>query len=108
MQKAVTAYEKAAAFPDSAFHAHFNLGALYDNQAAAAAMAANDTMDEAAHALHSEAMAAALTAARPHFEKAHELNPTDTTVLDGLMQRTMMTGDLPEYEVYKARRAALE
>ena len=105
--KAIAAYDKAAAIESSAFLAHYNLGALYNNRAATAARLANATGSDLEYQVHQTELVLALTTALPHFEKAHELDPTDASVLDALLQATMMLGDMPAYEAYKAKRDAL-
>ena len=88
--------------------AHFNLGALYVNDAVALFQEANAEEDYLmAESLQAEGKAKFLLA-RPYLERALELEPGNRAVIQALMQIAIQTDDIEAYRRLQGMEAALE
>lgn len=83
-EKAKETYLKCIEMDPQYFNGYYNLGVMYYNEAVRLYEEANKINDqkeyEAARAKGDEALASAL----PHMEKAHEIDPTETTTMETL------------------------
>ncbi len=99
-EKAAESYKKAIELKPDYFDAYYNLGAMYFNQGAEMANEANKipprevSTFEAAKAKY----AAKFQEAKPHLEKALELNPTDENTLKSLVQLYGRTGEKEKFD----------
>lgn len=107
LDKAVEMYEKAIAIDANKQIAHFNLGAIYVNRAAELAKKANETNDNDEYEKFFNEMKDNFKLAMPHMEKAHELEPNDSNVLNALMTITLNLEMTEDYDAYKAKKDAL-
>ncbi len=105
--EAVLAYKKAFEIKPDYFDAYYNLGAMYFNQGAKLANAANTIKDNNAYAKAKKEFEAKFTEAKPYLEKAHELNPKDQSTLVSLKQLYATLNDTANYERVKKALDAL-
>jgi len=102
MAKAEEAYKQGLAINSNNFEINFNLGALYFNQAAEMANAANNIKSNDEFAKAKQAYDEKFKAAEPYLEKALELNPNDKSTLSSLKQLYVRTGEKEKYDRVKA------
>ena len=98
MNKSEQTYLRGLALNANNFELNYNLGAIYFNQGAEMANAANNLKDDAAN---KEAMAKAnakFLQSEPYLEKAFELNGTDKATLTSLKMLYARTGEKDKYE----------
>ncbi len=86
VDKAVTSYGKATSLKEDYFDAWYNLGALYNNQAADCIRKANETDDDAKYQELKNKADENFTLALEPLEKAHKLDETDKSTMLSLKQ----------------------
>ncbi len=102
MEAAGVSYKKAIENNPDYFDAYYNLGALYFNDGARMANAANNIKDNAKYAAAKSAFEAKFKEAQPFLEKALQLNPKDQSTLISLKQLYATINDTVNYERVKA------
>lgn len=102
--KAIEMYNKAIVLDDNKSLAHFNLGALYINDAADAGKKSNEESDFEKAQYYMDEMNKYMEKAYPHMKKCNELEPCDTTTIQSLLQITLSLELLDEYKKYKEMR----
>lgn len=101
-------YEKAIEIDPNYFDAVFNLGAMYFNQGVEMNNAANDITDNKKYNAARAEAKKVFEQARPFLEKAHQLDPTDSSAIVSLAQLYALTGDNDKYKEMKAKEEALK
>ena len=99
--------EAAIAIDPTQVAGAFNLAALYQNEAARLAQAANETEDPEEFNQLQEEVKFMMMKARPHFETAWALDPTNISVARALEQITLTLGDDEAAKTWRARRETL-
>lgn len=98
---AVLAYKKAFEIKTDYFDAYYNLGALFFNQGAKMANAANTIKDNTQYAKAKKEFESKFNEAKPYLEKALELSPKDQSTLVSLKQLYATVNDTVNYERVK-------
>lgn len=106
-ERAIAQYEKAIQVDASEQMAHYNLAALYVNQAVEISDQANSTDDSAEAQSLSREVEALFQLALPHMRKALAAKPDDLGALNALMQITVFLGLIDEYNTYVQQRKLL-
>ena len=106
MDDAVAAYERAIAIDSEYFDSVYNLGALYFNQGVEMNNEANEIEDNKAYAAKREEAKEVFKQAKPHLEKAHELDATDLGAMSSLSQLYALLGETEKYTEMKAKLEA--
>ena len=101
--EAVAAYQAAIAIDPNYFDAVYNLGAYYFNQGVEMNNAANEIEDNDEYNKAREAAKGVFEQARPHLEKAHELDASDTGAIASLQQLYALIGETEKYQEMKAK-----
>lgn len=109
MAKAEKAYMDGLAASGGSYEMNYNLGAMYFNQAADLANAANNTKNDADYQKAKNLSDAKFKQAKPYLEKALELNPRKTAddqqlydgALNSLKQLYVRIGDMENYNKIK-------
>src|SRR5690554_239138 len=83
-EKALADYQKALELKDDYFEPLLNIGVIYYNQGAEEMNSANDIKDNKAYEIAKKAANETFRKSLPYMEKAHELKPEDTMVLETL------------------------
>jgi tetratricopeptide (TPR) repeat protein len=105
-EDALAAYSKAIEIDPEYFDAVYNLGAMYFNEGVEMNNAANEIEDNKAYAAKREEAKAVFREAKPHLEKAHELDPTDLGAMSSLSQLYALLGETEKYTEMKAKLEA--
>lgn len=98
MNKAEQTYLRGLAMNVNNFELNYNLGAIYFNQGAELANAANNSKDDAAFEAAKAKANAKFLQSEPYLEKAFELNGTDKATLNSLKLLYARTGEKEKYE----------
>ena len=98
MNKAEQTYLRGLALNANNFELNYNLGAIYFNQGAEMANAANNIKDNAAFEAAKAKASAKFLQSEPYLEKAFELNGTDKATLTSLKMLYARTGEKEKYE----------
>jgi len=106
--KSEEAYKKAIEIDSKLFDAHFNIGVLYNNRAAAEYDKCNSIKDDAQYMKCKKVADDTYLQAVPYFEKAHELNPTDAQTIQQLVKLYGKTNDQAKYAAMKEKLAKLQ
>lgn len=106
-QRAADVYETAAGLTPHRPEAHFNLGAMYLNQAARLIEQAHREERVKLYAQRMREARELLKKARPHFEKAHRIDPANLQVLNALMQICVLLEDEQGYRSYRSAKVEL-
>ena len=99
--------EAAIALDPKQLSAVFNLAALYQNEAARLAQEANEAEDPAEFNQLQEEVKFMMMKARPHFEAAWALDPTNVSVARALEQITLTLGDDDAAMIWRTHREKL-
>ncbi len=102
MNKAEDVYKQGLAVNPNSFEINFNLGALYFNQAAEMANAANSIKSNDEFAKAKQKFDTKFKSAEPYLEKALETNPTDKSTLTSLKELYVRSGETEKYDRVKA------
>ena len=102
MSKAEQTYLRGLAINANNFELNYNLGAIYFNQGAEMANAANNIKDNAAFEAAKVKANAKFTQSEPYLEKAFELNGTDKATLSSLKLLYARTGETDKYDRIKS------
>lgn len=102
MNKAEQAYLRGLAINANNFELNYNLGAIYFNQGAEMANAANNIKDNAAFEAAKAKANAKFYQSEPYLEKAFELNGSDKGTLTSLKLLYARTGETDKYNRIKA------
>ncbi|MFT4976895.1 MAG: tetratricopeptide (TPR) repeat protein [Myxococcota bacterium] len=105
---AISSYERAIATEPGQLVAHFNLGALYANRAAALLQQANDVDDYDESRKVEEAGLDAYRQARPHLERALAISPTKIEIIRALKQIALQLEDMETYQDLRQRETMLQ
>jgi len=97
MNKAEQTYLRGLALNANNFELNYNLGAIYFNQGAELANAANNTKDNTAFEAAKAKANAKFLQSEPYLEKAFELNGTDKATLTSLKMLYARTGETDKY-----------
>jgi Flp pilus assembly protein TadD len=97
MNKAEQTYLRGLALNANNFELNYNLGAIYFNQGAEMANAANNIKDNAAFEAAKAKANAKFLQSEPYLEKAFELNGTDKATLTSLKMLYARTGETDKY-----------
>jgi len=97
MGKAEQTYLRGLALNANNFELNYNLGAIYFNQGAEMANAANNIKDNAAFEAAKAKANAKFLQSEPYLEKAFELNGTDKATLTSLKMLYARTGETDKY-----------
>jgi tetratricopeptide (TPR) repeat protein len=97
MSKAEQTYLRGLALDVNNFELNYNLGAIYFNQGAEMANAANNIKDNAAFEAAKTKANAKFLQSEPYLEKAFELNGTDKATLTSLKMLYARTGETDKY-----------
>jgi tetratricopeptide (TPR) repeat protein len=98
MNKAEQTYLRGLAMNVNNFELNYNLGAIYFNQGAEMANAANNTRDNAAFETAKVKADAKFKQSEPYLEKAFELNGNDKATLSSLKLLYARTGEKEKYD----------
>lgn len=107
VKQSIIEYEKAIALDASEQMAHFNLAAIYVNQAVELSDKANSTDDLSEAESLSREVKALFELALPHMRKALAAKPDDLGALNALIQITVFLGLTDEYNTYAQQRKLL-
>ncbi|MCX6273669.1 MAG: hypothetical protein NTV09_00485 [Bacteroidetes bacterium] len=102
MNKAEQSYLRGLAINANNFELNYNLGAIYFNQGAEMANAANNIKDNAAFEAAKAKANAKFYQSEPYLEKAFELNGSDKATLTSLKLLYARTGETDKYNRIKA------
>ena len=97
MNKAEQSYLRGLALNANNFELNYNLGAIYFNQGAELANAANNAKDNAAFEIAKAKANAKFIQSEPYLEKAFEINGTDKATLTSLKLLYARTGETDKY-----------
>jgi tetratricopeptide (TPR) repeat protein len=106
--KAEEAYKKAIEIDPALFDAHFNIGVLYNNRAAAEYDKCSAIKDDAQYMKCKKVADDTYLQAVPYFEKAHELNGNDLQTVQQLIKLYGKTNDQVKYAAMKEKLAKLQ
>ncbi len=101
MTKAEQAYQKGLQINANNFELNYNLGAIYFNQGAEMANAANNIKSTEEFEKAKVKYNAKFKDSEPYLEKAFELNPTDKATLTSLKLLYARTGETDKYNKVK-------
>ncbi|MCX6292168.1 MAG: hypothetical protein NT126_10440 [Bacteroidetes bacterium] len=101
MNKAEEVYKQGLSLNPGNFEINFNLGALYFNQAAEMANAANNIKSNDEFAKAKLSYEQKFKEAEPFLEKALELSPNDKSTLNSLKQLYVRTAETEKYNKVK-------
>ncbi len=101
MNKAEQTYLRGLGLNANNFELNYNLGAIYFNQGAEMANAANNIKDNAAFEAAKAKANAKFYQSEPYLEKAFELNGTDKATLTSLKLLYARTGETDKYNRIK-------
>lgn len=102
MAKSEQVYKQGLSVNPDNFEINFNLGALYYNQAAEMANAANNIKAISEFEKAKQKYNLQFKTSEPYLEKALELSPNDKSVLSSLKQLYVRTGETDKYARVKA------
>jgi len=102
MNKSEQSYLRGLAVNANNFELNYNLGAIYFNQGAEMANAANNTKDNGSFEAAKQKANEKFRQSEPYLEKAFELNGTDKATLTSLKLLYARTGETEKYERVKA------
>ncbi|CAN5576023.1 hypothetical protein BH11BAC1_BH11BAC1_10540 [soil metagenome] len=102
MNKAEQTYLRGLGLNANNFELNYNLGAIYFNQGAEMANAANNIKDNAAFEAAKAKANSKFYQSEPYLEKAFELNGTDKATLTSLKLLYARTGETEKYNRIKA------
>lgn len=105
--EAAEQYEQAIRIDPEKMMAHFNLGALYLNQAVELFRQANETDDPEQTEQWQKKALEDMKKAKPYFERAYEIDDTDAQVVKALIQISQTLGQEEELQRYLDRQQAL-
>lgn len=108
MNKAEEVYKQGLTVNPNNFEINFNLGALYFNQAAEMANAANNIKNNDEFAKAKQQFDQKFKDAEPYLEKALELSPNDKGTLNSLKQIYVRTGETEKYNKVKTLSDSLK
>ena len=106
--KAEEAYKKAIEIDPKLFDAHFNIGVLYNNRAAAEYDKCSAIKSDSEYMKCKKVADDTYLQAVPFFEKAHELNPADLQTIQQLIKLYGKTNDQAKYQAMKDKLAKLQ
>jgi tetratricopeptide (TPR) repeat protein len=101
MNKAEQVYKQGLLVDPNNFEINFNLGALYFNQAAEMANAANNIKSTEEFNRAKQKYDQRFKDSEPYLEKAYQLNPTDAATLNSLKQLYVRTQETEKYNKIK-------
>jgi tetratricopeptide (TPR) repeat protein len=101
MTKSEQVYKQGLQVDPNNFEINFNLGALYFNQAAEMANAANDIKNNDEFEKAKTKYNQKFKESEPYLEKALELNPGDMSTMNSLKQLYVRTGETEKYNRMK-------
>lgn len=90
-------YKKTAELKPDHFEANYSIGAMYYNRGAEMINEAASIADDAKYKIAKTKAEDQLKAALPYLEKAHELNPTDTSTMASLKELYARTNQMDKY-----------
>ncbi len=102
MTKAEDAYRKGLQINPNSFELNYNLGAIYFNQAAEMANAANNLKSNAEFEKAKLRYISKFQEAQPYLEKALEIAPNDKSTLISLRQLYLQTSQTEKYNKVKS------
>ena len=102
LNKAEQTYKQGLTINPNNFEINFNLGALYFNQAAEMANAANNIKSNDEFEKAKQKYNQKFKASEPYLEKALEISPADKSTLSSLKQLYVRTGETEKYNRVKA------
>ncbi len=107
-EKAVKAYEDAIRVDPEYFDAVYNLGAMYFNQAVEMNNKANDIQDNKKYDAARAEAKEVFKKAKPHLEKAHEIDPNDMGAMQSLSSLYVLLNETDKYQEMKAKLGATQ
>jgi len=105
-EKAVKSYEDAISVDPEYFDAVYNLGAMYFNQAVEMNNNANEIKDNKKYDAARAEAKEIFKKAKPHLEKAHEIDPKDMGAMQSLSSLYALLNETEKYQEMKAKLEA--
>lgn len=97
------AYNESVKMDPDNFNAHFNLGVTYYNRAAHVNEQLNEIKDDKLYSAKKTEVDEIFKGAVPHFERAHELDPSDQQTMAQLATLYARLGKTDKWEAMKAK-----